>query len=102
MTFSSTKKFFKIISRKNLLKFLFIFQPTAAEEQAIGKIDDLLESFMGIRDGDLAKTIWECGKDKVNPDQFLASLDAEVGEFGFPQDFIFDVWGVMKDTRVSS
>lgn len=76
--------------------------PTAAEEQAIGKIDDLLESFMGIRDGDLAKTIWECGKDKVNPDQFLASLDAEVGEFGFPQDFIFDVWGVMKDTRVSS
>lgn len=55
MTFSSTKKFFKIISRKNLFKFLFIFQPTAAEEQAIGKIDDLLESFMGIRDGDLGK-----------------------------------------------
>lgn len=76
--------------------------PTAAEEQAVGKIDDLLESFMGIRDGDLAKTIWECGKNKNNPDQLLAALDSEVGEFGFPQDFIFDVWGVVTDTRMKT
>lgn len=76
--------------------------PTAAEEEAVGRIDDLLESFMGIRDGDLAKTIWECGKSKNNPDQLLSALDQEVGEFGFPQDFIFDVWGVVTDTKMKS
>lgn len=76
--------------------------PTALEEKAVSNIDDLLESFMGIRDGDLAKTIWECGKNKNNPDQLLAALDQDVGEFGFPQDFIFDVWGVVTDTRMKT
>jgi len=73
--------------------------PSLAEEKAVNKIDDLLESFMGIRDQDLAKSIWECGKNKTNPDQMLQALDQEIGDFGFPQDFIFDVWGVVTDTR---
>ena len=29
----------------------------------------------------------------------LQALDQEIGDFGFPQDFIFDVWGVVTDTR---
>lgn len=34
---------------------LFFFQPSAFEEKAIEKVDDLLESYMGIRDSELGE-----------------------------------------------
>lgn len=39
-----------------LLSLLFcLFQPSAFEEKAIEKVDDLLESYMGIRDTELGE-----------------------------------------------
>ncbi|XP_039262475.1 PDZ domain-containing protein GIPC2-like [Styela clava] len=73
--------------------------PTESEDKAVGKIDDCLESFMGIRDTELASTIYEAGKTCSNPDQFVASLESQLGEFGFPENFIFDVWGVLSDAK---
>ena len=46
-----------------------------------------------------ASTIWESGKDKRNPDEFLLTLRAQLGDFGFPEEFIFDVWGIILDNR---
>ncbi|KAK2093602.1 PDZ domain-containing protein gipc1 [Saguinus oedipus] len=43
--------------------------PSAFEEKAIEKVDDLLESYMGIRDTELAATMVELGKDKRNLDE---------------------------------
>jgi hypothetical protein len=40
------------------LDFLFS-QPSEAKAKAIGKVDDLLELYMGIRDIDLGKTVNE-------------------------------------------
>lgn len=34
---------------------VFVCQPSAFEEKAIEKVDDLLESYMGIRDSELGK-----------------------------------------------
>ena len=45
----------------------------------------------------LASTIWESGKDKKNPDEFISALNNQLGEFGFPHEFLFDVWGVILD-----
>nr|CAB3249079.1 PDZ domain-containing protein GIPC1 [Phallusia mammillata] len=73
--------------------------PTEKEGKAVGKIDDLLDSFLGIRDMELSSTIWECGKEQKNPDDFLTALNDQLGDFAFPQEFIFDVWGVVLDTR---
>nr|XP_002123731.1 PDZ domain-containing protein GIPC1 [Ciona intestinalis] len=73
--------------------------PSEDDGKAVARIEDLLESFMGIRDADLSSTIWECGKSKNNPDEFVSSLNDQLGEFGFPQEFIFDVWGVVLDMR---
>lgn len=36
---------------------LFSFQPSAFEEKAIEKVDDLLESYMGIRDSELGECV---------------------------------------------
>ncbi|KAJ3601414.1 hypothetical protein NHX12_032382 [Muraenolepis orangiensis] len=67
--------------------------PSAFEEKAIEKVDDLLESYMGIRDSEL-------GKDKKNPDEFAEALDQTLGDFAFPDEFVFDVWGAIGDAKV--
>lgn len=43
----------KVLSILN--SFCLNFQPTAFETQAAQKVDDLLESYMGIRDEELGK-----------------------------------------------
>uniref|UniRef100_A0ACB8EJI2 PDZ domain-containing protein gipc1 n=1 Tax=Sphaerodactylus townsendi TaxID=933632 RepID=A0ACB8EJI2_9SAUR len=76
-------------------------QPSAFEEKAIEKVDDLLESYMGIRDTELAATMVELGKDKQNPDEFAEALDEQLGDFAFPDEFVFDVWGAIGDAKMS-
>ncbi|XP_051983829.1 PDZ domain-containing protein GIPC1-like [Xyrauchen texanus] len=73
--------------------------PTEFEEKAVKKVDDLLESYMGIRDTELAATMVEVGKDKQNPDEFATALDKALGDFAFPDEFVFDVWGAIGDAK---
>lgn len=73
--------------------------PTEFEEKAIKKVDDLLETYMGIRDIDLAATMVEAGRDKKNPDEFAVALDEALGDFAFPDEFVFDVWGAIGDAK---
>ncbi|KAJ8418512.1 hypothetical protein AAFF_G00000110 [Aldrovandia affinis] len=73
--------------------------PTEFEEKAVKKVDDLLESYMGIRDCELAATMVEVGKDKKNPDEFAMALDEALGDFAFPDEFVFDVWGAIGDAK---
>lgn len=46
-----------------------------------------------------ASTIWECGKDKKNPDELITALNEQLEDFGFPPEFTFDVWGIVLDSR---
>uniref|UniRef100_A0A8C3SYQ5 GIPC PDZ domain containing family member 2 n=1 Tax=Chelydra serpentina TaxID=8475 RepID=A0A8C3SYQ5_CHESE len=71
--------------------------PSEIEEKAIKKVDDLLETYMGIRDIELAATMVEAGRDKNNPDEFAVALDEALGDFAFPDEFVFDVWGAIGD-----
>ncbi|XP_055470357.1 PDZ domain-containing protein GIPC2 isoform X1 [Psammomys obesus] len=75
--------------------------PSEAKAKAIEKVDDLLELYMGIRDIDLATTMFEAGKDKRNPDEFAVALDETLGDFAFPDEFMFDVWGAVNDVKQS-
>ncbi|XP_046892880.1 PDZ domain-containing protein GIPC3 [Hypomesus transpacificus] len=73
--------------------------PNEFEDRATKKVDDLLESYMGIRDVELATTIVEAGRDKKNPDDFAEALDSVLGDFAFPDVFLFDVWGAIGDVK---
>lgn len=74
-------------------------EPSEFEEKAVQKVDDLLESYMGIRDTELAATMVEVGRDKKNPDEFAMALDETLGDFAFPDEFVFDVWGAIGDAK---
>ncbi|RXM35022.1 PDZ domain-containing protein GIPC1 [Acipenser ruthenus] len=46
-----------------------------------------------------AATMVEVGKDKKNPDEFAMALDEALGDFAFPDEFVFDVWGAIGDAK---
>lgn len=55
---------------------------------------------MGIHDSELAQTIWELGRDYKNPHEFFEAIrQSEINDFGFSEDFIFDLWGAISDAR---
>lgn len=69
------------------------------EELAVKAIDGLLESFLGVNDSDLARSIYENGESKANPSEFAVVIDELYFEFEFTDDFIYDVWGVIGDAK---
>ncbi|RMB91346.1 hypothetical protein DUI87_32137 [Hirundo rustica rustica] len=102
---------------------------SAFEERAVAKVDDLLESYMGIRGQragavpvspmspsgpDVPKslmsltvlspcpqsaTMVELGRDARDPDALAEALDSQLGDFAFPDEFVFDVWGAIGDAK---
>nr|CAD7575433.1 unnamed protein product [Timema californicum] len=72
------------------------------DTQTVGieNINNLLESFMGINDAELATEIWELSTAKTNSMDFAEAIDnSELEEFGFTDDFIIELWGVITDAR---
>ncbi|XP_063787172.1 PDZ domain-containing protein GIPC3 [Pseudophryne corroboree] len=72
--------------------------PSDGEEEASRKVDDLLESYMGIRDMELATTLVETAKEKQSPEEFSSGLDAVLGDFAFPAEFVLEVWEAIHQT----
>lgn len=67
---------------------------------AVDKINGLLEGFMGINDTELSQTIWEIGSKVDNPHDFALGMDgSDLNDFGFTDDFIFDLWGAISDAK---
>ncbi|KAJ1085171.1 hypothetical protein NDU88_005304 [Pleurodeles waltl] len=73
--------------------------PSDFEEEASKKVDDLLESYMGIRDVELASTMVETAKDKQCPEDFVQGLDSIFGEFAFPEEFVVEVWRAIREAK---
>ncbi|KAH8340096.1 hypothetical protein KR067_009200 [Drosophila pandora] len=71
-----------------------------ATEAGIEAINNLLESFMGINDTELASQIWELGDNKTNSMDFAEAIDnSDLESFGFTDDFIIELWGAITDAR---
>lgn len=74
--------------------------PDDVVQAALDRINALLESFMGINDTELATQIWELGREKTNPHDFVNAVDSsDLEAFGFTDDFIFDLWGAINDAK---
>lgn len=71
-----------------------------SSDLAVDKINGLLESFMGINDTELAQQIWEIGNKQDNPSDFAMAIDkSDIKDFGFADDFVFDLWGAISDAK---
>ncbi|XP_032033635.1 PDZ domain-containing protein GIPC3 isoform X1 [Hylobates moloch] len=73
--------------------------PSEFEEEASRKVDDLLESYMGIRDPELASTMVETSKKTASAQEFARCLDSVLGEFAFPDEFVVEVWAAIGEAR---
>ncbi|XP_062815406.1 PDZ domain-containing protein GIPC3 [Anolis carolinensis] len=73
--------------------------PNEFEEAAAAKVDDLLESYMGIRDVELASTMVEMAKERPGSEDFARGLDSLLGEFAFPEEFVAEVWTAICEAR---
>jgi len=69
-------------------------------QAGIDAINNLLESFMGINDTELASQIWDLGSDKQNSMEFAEAIDSsDLESFGFTDDFVIELWGAITDAR---
>ncbi|NXX38270.1 GIPC3 protein, partial [Tricholaema leucomelas] len=73
--------------------------PSPFEEEAACRVDDLLESYMGIRDSELASTMVEAAKESPGAAQLARDLDSVLGEFAFPQEFVAEVWAAVCHSK---
>ncbi|XP_052558194.1 PDZ domain-containing protein GIPC3 isoform X2 [Tympanuchus pallidicinctus] len=73
--------------------------PSAVEEEAARCVDDLLESYMGIRDCELAATMVEMAKCSPSAAALACAVDSVLGEFAFPQEFVAEVWAAVCSPR---
>jgi len=63
-----------------------------AVTKMVTKVDDMLESFVGIRDTELSQTIYDLAKSSTEADLFAGALDEKLADFEFPDDFVLDVY----------
>eukprot|EP01147_Barroeca_monosierra_P010041 gene10041-2214_t len=66
--------------------------PTDAVTELVSRIDDLLENFVGIKDQELSTSIYDLAKAAKEADVFAGSLDEQLADFEFPDDFVLDVF----------
>ena len=55
---------------------------------------------MGINDSELATQMWDLADGKTNSMQLAEAIDnSDLQEFGFTDEFIIELWGVITDAR---
>lgn len=67
-----------------------------AHTALIKKVDDMLEQFVGIRDDELSNTIHDLAKAAAEADEFAGALDEKLADFEFPDDFVLDVFEMIR------
>jgi len=65
-------------------------------EELVTKIDDMMESFIGIRDAELSRTIFDLAKETKDPELFAGQLDKKLSDFEFPDDFVLDAFELVN------
>ncbi|CAD5225141.1 unnamed protein product [Bursaphelenchus okinawaensis] len=73
----------------------------APNKVLLSKINKVFEEYLGVNDDELALSIWELGKKcgdlmEMN-DKLRASAD--LSAFSFPDELIFDMWGIVDDHK---
>ncbi|KAG9509376.1 PDZ domain-containing protein GIPC1 [Fragariocoptes setiger] len=73
--------------------------PQTQLQSSVKKINQLLESFIGISDNQLALQIYRMASQyRQSPHEFLVAMkSSDMQTFGFSDDFTFDLWASVSD-----
>ncbi|KAI6210364.1 hypothetical protein M3Y96_00320400 [Aphelenchoides besseyi] len=74
------------------------------DHELIAKINAILEEYLGVNDDDLALNIWELGRDCSDLLEMRDRLrqSVELSPFQFPDELVFDFWGVVTDQKAKN
>ncbi|KAI6231207.1 hypothetical protein M3Y95_00357000 [Aphelenchoides besseyi] len=74
------------------------------DPELIAKINTILEEYLGVNDDDLALNIWELGRDCSDLLEMRERLrqSVELSPFQFPDELVFDFWGVVTDQKAKN
>ncbi|TKR82435.1 hypothetical protein L596_016161 [Steinernema carpocapsae] len=60
----------------------------------------VFDEYLGLHDDDLALTVWEIGSTcRGFVDMENKLRESSVGVFGFPDELVFDMWGIVQDFK---
>ncbi|TKR59331.1 hypothetical protein L596_029020 [Steinernema carpocapsae] len=68
--------------------------------ELVEKMNVVFDEYLGLHDDDLALTVWEIGSTCsgfVDMDSKLR--ESSVGVFEFPDELVFDMWGIVQDYK---
>ncbi|VDL85016.1 unnamed protein product [Nippostrongylus brasiliensis] len=79
-----------------------VIEQKAVDKVMIGRLNDILDSYLGVQDDQLAQSLWDLALTcKTLPEMNQAVRESELKVFDFPEELVFDMWGVIGDWRRS-
>lgn len=94
-----------IVTGKETLRFKATGEAEIQEQDdvmdvGIEKINNILESFLGINDSELATQIWELSNGQTNSMDFADAIDnSDLSAFEFTDELVIELWGAITDAR---
>ncbi|KHJ77844.1 hypothetical protein OESDEN_22536 [Oesophagostomum dentatum] len=66
----------------------------------IKRLNEVLDSYLGVQDDQMAQALWDLALTcETLPELTKAVRESELSVFGFPDDLILDIWGILSDWR---
>ncbi|TKR82436.1 hypothetical protein L596_016161 [Steinernema carpocapsae] len=68
--------------------------------EIVERMNAVFDEYLGLHDDDLALTVWEIGSTcRGFVDMENKLRESSVGVFGFPDELVFDMWGIVQDFK---
>ncbi|KAI6242673.1 hypothetical protein M3Y99_00172500 [Aphelenchoides fujianensis] len=78
-----------------------VVQQEPVDKQLLAAINGIFEEYLGVHDDELALSIWELGRECSELLEMRDRLrqSAQLAPFEFPDELVFDMWGVVRDQK---
>ncbi|ETN75829.1 hypothetical protein NECAME_12082 [Necator americanus] len=77
-----------------------VIEEGALDRAMIGRLNEVLDSYLGVQDDQMAQGLWDLAlKCETLPQMNKAVRESELSVFGFPDELVFDMWGIVSDWR---
>ncbi|KAK5970647.1 PDZ domain-containing protein [Trichostrongylus colubriformis] len=79
-----------------------VIEEGAVDKVMIDRLNDILDSYLGVQDDQMAQALWDLAMTcETLPQMNKAVRESELSVFDFPEELVFDMWGVVGDWRRS-